>query len=167
MARAQCIDPGRLTPKGTVFEGVLRPGELAGLADALASPEGELRYRVTARLDGARRRTVTCIIEGFVFLVCQGTSEAFRHEVAIHDRLVLVGSEGELPRFETEGDEEDFVVASEPIEVRGLVEEAVILALPMVPRKPGAVPAPGEGTANPAKPSPFAALAGLKRPGNR
>lgn len=164
MAEQQLIHPDRLTPKGTVFEGAFRPGDLQALAGELASPEGELRYRVTARLDSARRRLVSCIINGFVFLTCQTTFEAFRHEVAIDDRLVLVGSEGELPPFEEEGDQEDYVVATAPIDVRELVEEAVILALPMVPRKPGTEPAPEPAQSEPGKPSPFAALAGLKRP---
>ena len=163
MTRPQIIDPERLTPQGTVFEGTCRPGDLEILADELASPEGELRYRITAHLDGARRRVVSCIIEGFVFLTCQSTFEAFRHEVAINDRLVLVGSDGELPPIETEDDGEDFVVATSPIDVRGMVEEAVILALPMVPRKPGAAAALKEGNERPGKPSPFAALAGLKQ----
>jgi uncharacterized protein len=166
MAEQQTIDPERLTPKGVVFEGVLRPGDLEGLEEELASPDGELRYRVTARLDGKQRRAVSCIINGFVFLTCQTTFETFRHEVAISDRLVLVGSEAELPAFEEEGDAEDFVVATSPVDVRGLVEEAVILALPMVPRKPGLPPAPEpEPAAAPGdKPAPFAALAGLNRP---
>lgn len=164
MTGQQLIHPDRLSAKGTVFEGTLRPGDLESLADELASPEGELRYRVAARLDGARRRVVSCIIDGFVFLTCQATFEAFRHEVALEDRLVLVDSEAELPPFEEEGDQEDFVVASSPIDVRGLVEEAVILSLPMVPRKPGVGPAPEPGEKETGKPSPFAALAGLKRP---
>jgi uncharacterized protein len=164
MADPHFIDPDCFTPKGTSFEGVLRPGELENLEPELASPEGELRYRVTARLDHARRRVVSCIIDGFVFLTCQSTFEAYRHEVAIDDRLVLVGSEGELPPFENESDEEDFVVATSPIEVRALVEEAVILALPMVPRKPGAESGSDDGLEKPVKPTPFAALADLKRP---
>jgi len=110
---------------------------------------------------------VSCIIEGFVFLTCQKSFEAFRHEVAIDDRLVLVESEEELPPFEEEGDREDFVVATEPMDVRDMVEEAVILALPMVPRKPGLEPEPEGDGDKPAKPSPFAALAGLKRPGTK
>jgi len=158
------IDPEHLTAKGTVFEGVLRPGDLENLADDLATPEGELRYRVEARLDNARRRTVSCIINGFVFLTCQSTSEVFRHEVAIDDRLVLVGSEEELPAFEEESDREDFVVATAPVDVHGLVEEAVILALPMVPRKPGLEAAPAAADGMPQEPSPFAALAELRKP---
>jgi uncharacterized protein len=164
MADTQIIDPDRLTAKGTVFEGVFRPGDLEILAEDLATPAGELRYRVTAGLDNVRRRVVSCIINGFVFLTCQSTFETFRHEIAIDDRLVLVGSEEELPAFEEESDKEDFVVVTSPMDVRDLVEEAVILALPMVPRKPGVEPQPETVAEKPGKPSPFAALAGLKRP---
>lgn len=164
MADAQFIDPERLTEKGTVFEGVFRPGDLEILAEDLASPDGELRFRVTARLDNTRRRVVSCIINGFVFLTCQSTFETFRHGIAIDDRLVLVGSEEELPAFEEESEQEDFVVATSPIDVHDLVEEAVILALPMVPRKPGVELPPETGSEKPGKPSPFAVLAGLKRP---
>jgi uncharacterized protein len=167
MTGQQLIHPERLTAKGTVFEGSIRPGDLELLAEELASPDGELRYRVSARLDTARRRVVSCIINGFVFLTCQRTFEAYRHEVAIEDRLVLVGSEQELPPFEEEGDREDFVVATEPVDVRGLVEEAVILSLPMVPCKPGLEPEPEAGGRDEGKPSPFAVLAGLKRPGTK
>ena len=164
MTDQQLIHPDRLSEKGTVFEGTIVPGDLETLAEELASPGGELRYRVTARLDNTRRRVVSCIIDGYVFLTCQSTFESFRHEVVINDRLVLVGSDAELPPFEEEGDSEDFVVATAPIDVRELVEEAVILSLPMVPRKPGAEPAAEEDREKTGKPTPFAALAGLKQP---
>ncbi len=161
MQGQQIIHPDRIPPKGVHFEGVVRPGDLEGLADELASPDGELRYRVSATLDGHQRRIVSCIINGFVFLTCQSTFDAFRHDIAIDDRLVLVDSEEQLPSIDEEGDGEDFVVATEPVEVRSLVEEAVILSLPMVPRKPGAGPGQ-EPAGEPGKPSPFAALAGFK-----
>lgn len=162
MADPSLIHLDRITESGLAFEGVARPVDFEALDDRVASDEGELRWRVTARLDSKRRRVVSCIIEGFVFLECQSTQEVFRHEVASHDRLVLVGSESELPPFEEESDQEDFVVATTPLDPLALVEESLLLALPMVPRKPGAgpgAPAPGAGEA---KPSPFAALASLK-----
>ena len=156
--------PEHLTPAGITFEGTLRPGDLPRLAPELARPDGELRYRVTARLDGNRRQVVSCIIDGYVFLTCQRTMEAFRHAIATEDRLVLVGSEAELPPIEAESDEEDHVVAADPLDPVGLVEDAVLLALPMVPRKPGTGPeAEGEGAGGD-RPSPFAALARLKAP---
>ena len=106
---------------------------------------------------------MSCIIEGFVFLLCQNTLEAFRHEVSINDRLILVEDGAALPSVEEEDENEDYVVADEPLDIRDLVEDAVLLSLPMIPRKPGS-----EGAAQPAgeegpKASPFAGLAGLKK----
>ncbi len=165
MSNPHLIHPDRLTPAGTVFEGALKPGDLPRLAPELANPEGELRYRLTARLDAQQRRVVSCIIDGFVFLTCQKSMDVFRHEIATRDRLVLVGSEEELPPIEGESDEEDFVVATDPLDPVGLVEDAVLLSLPMVPRKPGAGSSGDEEEeARSGKPSPFAALAGLKAP---
>jgi uncharacterized metal-binding protein YceD (DUF177 family) len=54
------------------------------------------------------------------------------------------------------------VVADEPLDIRDLVEDAVLLSLPMVPKKPGL-----EGTVKredaAGRESPFAALASLKK----
>ena len=158
------IYPERISAKPLVFEGTADPSRFPDLAESLANDEGELRFKVTARLEGERRRVLSCIIEGFVFLTCQRSLEAFRHELTITDVLVLVDSESELPPIQEESDAEDYIVADGPIDVLDLVEEEVLLALPMVPRKPGLNE--GEEAAAIAaapKPSPFAALAGLKK----
>jgi len=156
------IDPERIASKAMVFEGTLLPAGLERLAGSLADGRGELHFKLTARLDRLGRKVVSCIIEGFVFLTCQSSLDAFRHAISIDDRLVLVGSESELPSVEEESDAEDYLVADGPLDIRGLVEDAVLLALPMVPRKPGLEvlrqtreAAPGE--------SPFAALASLTK----
>ena len=162
MSQRLVIDPERITERPMVFEGTADPADLPDLAESLASEEGELRFRVTARLEGQRRKVLSCIIEGFVFLTCQRSLEAFRHEISIADRLVLVDSESELPPIEEESDAEDYMVADGPIDVLDLVEEAVLLALPMVPRKPGLEEAQVK-PAIPPKPSPFEQLARLKK----
>ncbi len=105
---------------------------------------------------------MSCIIEGFVFLTCQISLEAFRHDLAINDRLVLVDSEASLPPIDEESEAEDYLVADEPLDIRDLVEDAVLLALPMVPRKPGLEEAPAAG-GEVGRATPFAALAGFKR----
>jgi uncharacterized protein len=157
------IHPDRLAAKPTVFEGTFKPADLERLEDSVANGEGELRYRITAGLDKQRQKVVSCIIEGFVFLTCQTTLEAFRHAISINDALVLVDSESELPPIEVEREAEDYIVADGPIDVLDLVEEAVLLALPMVPRKPGLEAAgPAEPVA-PERQSPFAALDRLKK----
>ncbi len=158
------IRPDRIGAKPRVWEGTFVPGALERLEDALANGDGELRYHVTAVLDARHRRVVSCTIKGFVFLTCQASLEAFRHDISIADRLVLVDSEAELPQIGEENDSEDYLVADAPLDIRDLVEDAVLLALPMVPRKPGlgeACREDDEGVAR--EESPFAALAGLKR----
>ena len=157
------IHPERIATKPLVLQGTFAPADLERLEDTVANGEGELRYRVTAQLDRQRRKVVSCIIEGFVFLTCQSSLEAFRHEVSVDDRLVLVGSEAELPPIEEESETEDYLVADEPLDIRDLVEDAVLLALPMVPRKPG-LEGQAEGSKEAVrKESPFAALARLKK----
>src|SRR3954447_6235159 len=158
------IDPQTLSTRPQVLEGTFAPAELDRLEDSLANGDGELRYRVSAQLDPQRRKIVSCIIEGFVFLTCQLSLEAFRHEVSIHDRLILVDDESQLPAVEEESDTEDHLVADGPLDIRDLVEDAVLLSLPMMSRKPGVQEAKA-GAEEPGarQESPFAALAGLKK----
>jgi uncharacterized protein len=157
------IHPDRIAAKPHSWDGTFTPADLERLEESLAGPEGELRYRITAALDAGRRKVVSCIIEGFVFLTCQASLEAFRHDISIADRLILVDTEAELPGIAEESDAEDYLVAGEPLDIRDLVEDAVLLALPMVPRKPGMGEAAGGGGEDGGRDSPFAALAGLKR----
>ena len=163
MSAALILDPERIADKPQVFQGTLVPGELPRLGEEVAKLEGELHYKVTARRDRQRRKVVSCIIEGFVFLTCQTSLEDFRHGVSIDDRLVLVDTEAELPPIEEESDAEDYLVADGPLDILGLVEDAVLLSLPMVPRKPGLEEREAEPPLRAAGESPFAALASLRK----
>ena len=164
MAEDPVIHPERISEKPIVFTGRIDLEDFPRLEESLANRDAELDYTVTARLDKQRRKVVSCIIEGFVFLTCQSSLETFRHAISLEDRLVLVDDESRLPPIEEEDDTEDYLVADEPLDIRDLVEDAVLLSLPMVPRKPGleqAGMAAGEPAAQ--KQSPFAALASLKK----
>jgi uncharacterized protein len=157
------IVPDQISEKPHSFTGTFVPADLERLEEVLADGPGELRYEVTAVLDRQRRKVVSCIIEGFVFLLCQKSLEAFRHRISVHDKLVLVDDEARLPAIEEESDAEDYVVADGPLDIRDLVEDAVLLSLPMVPVKPGLEAGqPGPKVAE-RKESPFAALASLKK----
>jgi uncharacterized metal-binding protein YceD (DUF177 family) len=156
------IHPDRLTAAPLRFEGRFVPADLERLEDSLADGRGELRYLITAALDPHHRKVVSCIIEGFVFLLCQSSLEAFRHELSVQDRLVLVDDESLLPSIEEESDAEDYLVADEPLDIRDLVEDAVLLSLPMVPRKPG-LPETKVGVGEEPARSPFAALDSLRK----
>ena len=158
------IHPERISAKPIVFEATATADDLPRLAGTLADGPSELRFRVAAVLDSRRRKVVSCIIDGFVFLTCQSTLEAFRQPISVDERLVLVDHESELPPIEEESDAEDYLVAGEPIRVLDLVEDAVLLAIPMVPRKPGLdEPRAPDQAEDERGESPFAALASLKK----
>jgi len=161
MTEQLLIDPERIAEKPQRFKGIARLDDLPRLEETLANGNCEIGYEVTACLDPQRRKVVSCIIEGFVFLTCQTTLEVFRHAISIDDRLVLVDDESRLPSIEEESDAEDYLVVDAPLDVLELVEDAVLLALPMVPRKPGAEAV--KLAARDAKDSPFATLASLKK----
>lgn len=164
MADDFLIHLDRLGTKPAVFEGTFVPADLERLEESLADGRGELRYRISAQLDAQQRKVVSCIIEGFVFLTCQSSLEAFRHAISIDDRLILVDDESQLPPVEEESETEDYLVADEPLDIRDLVEDAVLLSLPMIPRKPGVGEAKaGDEAPAPGASSPFAALAALKK----
>ena len=98
MTDQQLIHPDRLTAKGTVFEGALRargprePRRGAGLAGRRASLPG---HGAPGQCASARRVVYN---RRFRFShVPDALSKSFRHEVAIDDRLVLVGVGGRAP----------------------------------------------------------------------
>ena len=156
------IHPERIRETPQVFAGDVDLEDFPRLEEALAEGGAKLHYRVTAQLDKQRRKVVSCIIEGFVFLTCQTSLEDFKQGLRISERMVLVERESELPPIEEESDAEDYLVADGPVDVLDLVEDAILLSLPMIPRKPGIEGSGGRKEEAP-KESPFAALASLKK----
>ena len=150
--------------KPTVFDGTFEPEELERLEDGSRQRRRRAALPVTASLDRQRRKVVSCIIEGFVFLLCQktlgsvsGTRSRSRQAGPRRRRGAASGDRGGERRRKITWSR------TSPLDIRDLVEDAVLLALPMVPRKPGwRRRRAGDGGAAP-KESPFAALASLKK----
>ncbi len=157
------------TRLGQVVEGTARPLDLERLDEYLFSDDGEIHYRVTGSVstgaDGTRQRRLRCIITGWLMLECQATLEGLRHEVRTDSTLVLVASESELPPLEEESEDEDFIVAAQEFDLTALVEDEIILNLPMFPRAEStAETSSGQAESATGEESPFAALAVLKKP---
>jgi len=74
--------------------------------------------------------------------------------------LELLESEADLTQEALEDDSRDYLPADKKLDVLALIEDEVILGLPVVPRHDGcSLPEGGEQTK---KESPFSMLAGLK-----
>jgi uncharacterized protein len=99
-------------------------------------------------------------ITGNLNLRCQRCLSPLPYPVAIDTRLMLVGPGEEWPDEELEDDGTDAIEASRELAVLPLVEDEVLLDLPVVPRHEGcALPVKVETES---RPTPFAALAKLK-----
>ncbi len=155
MSRAGTIDGPRFAVGREVVAGVLEIGDLPRLAESGCAAAS---MRFSLRGDADARATLTIKVAGRLVLTCQRCLGALTFPVAVASVLELAGSQAEIDAAE---DERDRVLASAAMDVAVLVEDEVILAVPMVPMHAqceGAVAAPRREEA-----SPFAVLAGVKQ----
>jgi len=100
------------------------------------------------------------VVTGVIPLLCQRCLKAVPFDLDVDNLLELVPEGAELSQDELEDDTRDFLPVAKELDVAELVEDEILLALPVAPRHekcglPGAADA-GERS------NPFAALAGLK-----
>jgi uncharacterized protein len=156
------FEPARLVLQQGVLEGEVKPGDLEGLKDLLASSDqGALAYHVDAGTSFRGNPLLRIQIHGWLSLACQRCLEGYRHDLVVNDELELVKSEADLPDLETEESGKDAIVDPGHMDLAELLQEEILLALPLAPLHPegqcGAIPKPRDSAEHP-----FAALARLK-----
>jgi uncharacterized protein len=114
------------------FAGVLPVTKLPRLAAAAATQEGELRVSLQAQPDASGASQLAGTIEGDLHLECQRCLRPFVQHLRVQLDLRLV---------ETEEDEERLLHECEPYQViddrlplHEIIEDEVLLALPLAPR---------------------------------
>lgn len=182
MGREHRIDPlaapvAALCRDGQALLGAWPLGELPRLADCLfEAPEADDRVAWQARFGqdtpaGAEPEN-WLEIEALthVTLQCQRCLQALHEPLAVQRRFRFVATEAEAERLDADSDD-DHLVTTPRLNLRTLVEDELMLELPIVPRHEGRCPqplpqpAPGEPVED-ARPNPFAALAALRKPGD-
>jgi uncharacterized protein len=145
---------------GRVLEGTLAVSSLERLHDLLAEVSGELVFRITGCKGERGQFMLQLEVGGVLLLACQRCLEAIPFELDVDSLLELIPADAELSQEELEDDTRDFLPVAGELDVAELVEDEVLLALPVAPRHercglPGAADA-GERI------NPFAVLTGLK-----
>lgn len=161
------IDSLRFAAAEDCIAGKLALSRLPRLAEVLTKQDGWLDCRLAGyreTVGGAAKFGLHLQVTGRLSLVCQRCLAEVDFDCAVDSRLLLV-SEGETwPEDELETDDYDAIEASRELSVLALVEEEVLLALPLVPRHADCRSPVQAGTAEEEDgPSPFAVLAGLKK----
>ena len=148
------------------FEGSLPLSGMTRLREALVDAEGDCRYTMEFGRDGLDLPFVEIRAEADLPLQCQRTLERFLHPVRVHQRLGLITDEAQESAL-PEGMEPLLLDASGELNPAGLVEDELILAIPVVPIDPRSTEVSAEWPAaddEEPKPNPFAALAAMKTP---
>jgi uncharacterized protein len=165
------LDITALCRDGGALDGQLGLAELTRLGGSLfGAPESgaEVAWRAQAghRLvaGGDPERWLQLTARAEVTLQCQRCLQATRQPLAVERRFRFVRSEQEAARLDEEI-EDDVLVLSPRLDLLELLEDELILALPIVARHGGACPQPLPMPAAPADeppPNPFAKLAALR-----
>lgn len=147
------------------FQGRLPLSGMSRLGQALVDTEGDCRYEMEFGRDEALDlRYVELSIETELPLQCQRTLERFLHPVKLVQRLGLITDEAQESAL-PEGMEPILLDTGGELRPAELIEDELILAIPVVPIDPRSTEVTAEwpaGVEDDETPNPFAALAALK-----
>ena len=146
------------------FEGELGLAGFSRLRDSLVDTEGECRFGLEFGRDEFDQAFVDVRVSARLPLQCQRSLARYLQPIEIRQRLGLITSEAQEAAL-PEGVEPLLVPDSAELRPIELIEDELILALPVVPIDPDSTePDLGWKGEEPEeeKPHPFAALAGLK-----
>jgi len=155
------IDSLDFARRGGELNGDVPVIELPRMADMLADSEGKISYvlRGLAGKDG--KPELELILDGVCNLHCQRCLNALTYPVKLVSRLRLVTGE-EVDSADIEDDEADSIPAEKRVDVLALLEEELLLSLPIAPKHDiGECQIAAEGLYR--SNNPFAVLAGLKK----
>jgi uncharacterized protein len=113
--------------------GTCAPASLGRLAPLLGAEDGCVEYSLKGFVRRDDKPAVRLIVHARVTLQCQRCLEALAVEVESRRDLVFVPS-GRLTAFEDEEEDADYLPLEDAIDPLGVVEDEVLLALPIAPR---------------------------------
>jgi uncharacterized protein len=148
-------------------EGRLPLSALTRLAGSLLDTKGEVRFALEFDRDSLQVPYVELRIDTELPLLCQRSMDRFLLPVRIVQRLGLIRDEADEAAL-PEGYEPLLVPDDGELRTAELVEDELILAVPVVPVKPGSEAVERDWPATQVeqeRANPFAALSALKKPG--
>jgi uncharacterized protein len=155
MSQGGVINGLEFARAGATRSGVLHLAQLPRLAEA-GCRSAELRYALRGGASAQGKPVLVVEAAGTLELECQRCLEALRVPIEVSTELELAESQQAIDAAD---DDVDRVLATRSMPVVELVEDEVLLALPMVPMHGRCAPAARNAGAE--RPSPFAGLAGL------
>jgi uncharacterized protein len=142
--------------------GDIAAARLPGLADMLFDPSGDIHFELKGRVKKNGKLAIDVEIRGTLGLICRRCLERVAFDIQRRSRLTLTTESEPLSSLGLDDEEIETVPAESIAEITELVEQEVLLELPIAPAHPdGVCTIPGVGTAD-ERSSPFSVLARLK-----
>ncbi|MFA5081437.1 MAG: YceD family protein [Hydrogenophilaceae bacterium] len=123
----------RFARAGEDQSGEVRLSDLTRLADVLVSDDGAVSYRIRGGTS-AGRPILKLDVDTAVMLICQSCLEPYRQEMRISRVFPVARDEKQLDLWERDDPLLDALVADPELDVLTLVEDEILLSLPVVPR---------------------------------
>ncbi len=161
--RSVISDPFKFASERRSLSGNVPVAALSRLADVLADSAGELSWRIDGESTPDGGPLLSVSVTGRLHLCCQRCLGAFEWPVKIDSTLKLVRPGTEIPDDELEIDEYDAIEAPADMDALALIEEELLLAMPVAPRHEICDALPPSGGSG--KESSFAALSKLQKRG--
>jgi uncharacterized protein len=163
MSEQIVIDSLEFTRSAEVLRGKIATENLHRLRDYLFSTDGVIEYELSGIVDPEGKLLLRLAIRGKLYLKCQRCLGELAHDVDLVSDLLLIEDEKEFPEITEENDAVDCILAETEMDVLALLEEEIILKLPISPRhESGACGVTGHAGDEVAR-SVFAPLAALKK----
>ncbi|MDR2220720.1 MAG: DUF177 domain-containing protein [Methylobacillus sp.] len=155
------IDVLDFARKSGEIRDTIAPFDFSRLRDQLFSPDGKVHYRLTGGRSAEGFPQLTLHLSGKLDLVCQRCLGPLEFELDHDAVFFLVADENHLPPPEDERDDVEYLVANAPLDVVELVEDEVLLSLPLAPAHEDVNCNAALHVAQEQKESPFKVLQGL------
>jgi len=136
------VDAERMVAGRRSFEGILPVAELPRLVEALADDRGEVAYRLDFEQGTLGGPQLHVVLSAGLTLECQRTLESFVYPATVDTRLGLLANEQDADALP--GDCEPLLLEGGALSPRKVIEDELLLALPLVPVKPGSEIPQGE-----------------------
>jgi uncharacterized protein len=127
------MDPIRFAREAASLQGSYALTEMDRLRDELAGDEGVVSWRLEGAQVGGRS-ALRLLVEANPTLICQRCLAPYVHTLHSEGVIFLARNDAELERWEHDDPLIDAIVSEERMDVRTLVEDELLLSLPVVPR---------------------------------
>jgi uncharacterized protein len=164
-ALPESVDAWRMVQARRTFQGSLPLANLKRLRDSLADSTGEVAYDLEFGKDEIGVAHLRVRADATLPLTCQRTLDVFGLPVHVDTKLGLIAREADEAALPS--DYEPLLTADGQVNLADVIEDELILAVPVVPLKPGASEEArawdeADEVQDEAQPNPFAVLKKMK-----